>query len=95
MRLKNDKLIKQRVHKEKQPDTGTMLTFNYYFINYKLFVNVVRYKLDHIRKKIESDEKQAKNRPSFLCTQCANKYSDLEVDRLIDMSDGVTEVYLL
>ncbi|KXJ21248.1 General transcription factor IIE subunit 1 [Exaiptasia diaphana] len=89
MRLKNDKLIKQRVHKEKQPDTGTMLTFNYYFINYKLFVNVVRYKLDHIRKKIESDEKQAKNRPSFLCTQCANKYSDLEVDRLIDMMTGL------
>lgn len=89
VRLKNDKLIKQRVHKEKQPDTGTMLTFNYYFINYKLFVNVVRYKLDHIRKKIESDEKQAKNRPSFLCTQCASKYSDLEVNRLLDFASGL------
>lgn len=88
IRLKNDKLIKQRVHKEKHQETGTMLTFNYYFINYKLFVNVVNYKLDHIRKKIESDEKQAKNRPSFLCTQCKNKYSDLEVDRLIDMMTG-------
>ena len=88
-RLKNDKLVKQRVHKEKQSDTGTAQTFNYYFINYKLFVNVVRYKLDHIRKKIESDEKQAKNRPSFLCTQCSNKYSDLEVDRLIDMMTGM------
>ncbi|XP_031556886.1 general transcription factor IIE subunit 1-like [Actinia tenebrosa] len=89
-RLKNDKLIKQRIHKEKQTEPGsTPITFNYYFINYKLFVNVVRYKLDHIRKKIESDEKQAKNRPSFLCTECKRKYSDLEVDRLIDMMSGL------
>lgn len=88
--LKNDKLIKQRIHKEKQTEPGTTpITFNYYFINYKLFVNVVRYKLDHIRKKIESDEKQAKNRPSFLCTECKRKYSDLEVDRLIDMMSGL------
>lgn len=88
MRLKSDKLIKQRIHKEKQPENGTTLTFNYYFINYKLFVNVVKYKLDHIRKKIESDEKQAKNRPSFLCSACHNRYSDLEVDRLLDMETG-------
>lgn len=84
VRLKNEKLIKQRVHKEKNPETGALISFNYYFINYKVFVNVVKYKLDHVRKKIESEEKQAKNRPSFVCTQCEKKYSDLEVDRLLD-----------
>lgn len=84
VRLKNEKLIKQRVYKEKNPETGATLSFNYYFINYKVFVNVVKYKLDHVRKKIESEEKQAKNRPSFVCSQCQKKYSDLEVDRLID-----------
>ena len=88
MRLKSDKLIKQRIHKEKQPENGTTLTFNYYFINYKLFVNVVKYKLDHIRKKIESEEKQAKNRPSFLCSECKSRFSDLELDRLCDMETG-------
>lgn len=85
VRLKNEKLIKQRVYKEKNPETGTTLSFNYYFINYKVFVNVVKYKLDHVRKKIESEEKQAKNRPSFVCSQCEKKYSDLEVDRLLDL----------
>ena len=88
VRLKNEKLIKQRVHKEKNPETGVTLSFNYYFINYKVFVNVVKYKLDHVRKKIESEEKQAKNRPSFVCTQCEKKYSDLEVDRLLDLETG-------
>ena len=88
-RLRADKLVKQRVHKEKQPDTGNFNVYNFYFINYKIFVNVVKYKLDHIRKKLESDEQQAKNRPSFTCTLCENKYSDLEVDRLLDMATGM------
>ena len=88
VRLKNEKLIKQRAHKEKNPETGATLNFNYYFINYKVFVNMVKYKLDHVRKKIESEEKQAKNRPSFVCSQCEKKYSDLEVDRLLDLETG-------
>lgn len=88
VRLKLDQLVKQRVHKEKQPETGTFSVYNFYFINYKVFVNVVRYKLDHIRKRLEKDEQQARNRPSFSCSLCENKYSDLEVDRLLDMATG-------
>ena len=87
-RLKNDKLVKQRVYKGKQADTGATITFNYFFIDYKLFVNVVKYKLDHIRNKIEHDEREATNRPSFVCTQCNKRYSDLEIDRLLDPSSG-------
>ena len=89
VRLKIDKLVKQRVVKEKQPDTGTFSVYNFYFINFKVFVNVIKYKLDHIRKKLESEEQQARNRPSFSCTLCENKYSDLEVDRLIDLTTGL------
>ena len=87
-RLKNDKLVKQRVYKTKQADTGATITFNYFFIDYKLFVNVVKYKLHHIRNKIEHDEREATNRPSFVCTQCDKRYSDLEIDRLFDPSSG-------
>lgn len=88
-KLKNDKLVKQRVVKEKQQDTGNLNIYNFYFINYKLFVNVVKYKLDHIRKKLENEEQQARNRPCFQCQQCQKNYSDLEVDRLIDMETGL------
>jgi len=88
-RLKNDKLVKQRQIKEKQPDTSNFNVFNFYFINYKLFVNVVKYKLDHIRRKLENEEQQARNRPSFQCLQCSKHYSDLEVDRLIDFESGL------
>lgn len=87
-KLKNDKLIKQRQIKEKQPDTSNFNVYNFYFINYKLFVNVVKYKLDHIRRKLENEEQQARNRPSFQCLQCHKHYSDLEVDRLLDFQTG-------
>lgn len=83
-RLKNDKLVKQRQIKEKQVDTANFNVYNFYFINYKLFVNVVKYKLDHIRRKLETEEQQAQNRPSFQCLQCSKHFSDLEVDRLMD-----------
>ena len=87
-RLKNDKLVKQRVIKEKQQDTGNFNIYNFYFINYKIFVNVVKYKLDHVRRKLETEEQQVRNRPSFQCQDCEKHYSDLEVDRLIDFETG-------
>lgn len=31
---------------------------HYYYINYKQFVNAVKYKLDQMRKKIELEEKR-------------------------------------
>jgi len=88
-RLKNDKLVKQRQIKEKQQDSSNFNIYNFYFINYKLFVNVVKYKLDHIRRKLENEEQQARNRPSFICLHCHKHYSDLEVDRLLDFQTGM------
>lgn len=31
---------------------------HYYYINYKQFVNVVKYRLDHMRRKLEMEEKK-------------------------------------
>ena len=35
---------------------------NCYFINYKIFVNIVKYKLDMMRKKMEVEERDATSR---------------------------------
>lgn len=42
------------------PDTEKthMRLVTYWYINYKQFVNVVKYKLDQMRKKIESEQKK-------------------------------------
>ena len=48
--LKSDKFIKSKVRIETSTD-GKQSHHSYYFINYSSFVNVVKYKLDHMRKK--------------------------------------------
>merc|ERR1719334_2497285 len=44
----------------REDDVSALLKFdkkNCYFINYRTFVNVVKYKLDHMRKKMETSER--------------------------------------
>jgi len=57
---------------------------NCYYINFKVFVNIVKYKLDLMRKKMETSERDATSRSSFRCTQCTKTFTDLEADQLFD-----------
>ncbi|NXA15474.1 T2EA factor, partial [Sapayoa aenigma] len=81
--LKADKLVKVRMRVETGP-SGKSTRHNYYYINYKVLVNVVKYKLDHIRRKIEADEQDSATRSSFICPSCSSTYTDLEVNQLFD-----------
>ncbi|XP_077297770.1 transcription factor IIEalpha [Arctopsyche grandis] len=81
--LKNDKFIQVRLKMETGPD-GKAQKVNYYFINYKTFVNVVKYKLDLMRKRMETEERDATSRASFKCLSCGKTFTDLEADQLFD-----------
>ncbi|XP_055855962.1 general transcription factor IIE subunit 1 [Episyrphus balteatus] len=81
--LRNDKFIQIRLKMETGPD-GKAQKVNYYFINYKTFVNVVKYKLDLMRKRMETEERDATSRASFKCTNCNKTFTDLEADQLFD-----------
>lgn len=85
--LKNDKFIQARLKMETGPD-GKAHKVNYYFINYKVFVNVIKYKLDMMRKRLETEERDATSRANFKCTNCCKTFTDLEVDQLIDLTTG-------
>ncbi len=85
--LKSDKLIKIKLRMETGVD-GKASRQNYYYINYKAFVNVVKYKLDHMRKKIELEERDLTSRASFVCNDCQNTFTDLEVHQLFDATTG-------
>ncbi|GAB1604770.1 general transcription factor IIE subunit 1-like [Argonauta hians] len=86
--LKMDKIVKVRMRVETDAD-GHTTRHNYYFINYKVFVNVVKYKLDHVRRKIEAAERQNTSRSSFKCLQCEKTYTDLEAGQLLDPYTGM------
>ncbi|PKU36081.1 general transcription factor iie subunit 1 [Limosa lapponica baueri] len=85
--LKGDKFIKCRMRVETAPD-GKTTRHNYYFINYRLLVNVVKYKLDHMRRRIETDERDSTNRASFKCPICFSTFTDLEANQLFDPRTG-------
>ncbi|RWS22029.1 General transcription factor IIE subunit 1-like protein [Leptotrombidium deliense] len=83
--LKNDKILKSKLKMETGAD-GKTTRQNYYFINYRAFVNVVKYKLDHMRRKIETEERDNTSRASFVCTVCKKTFTDLEADQLCDLT---------
>ncbi|NXS17258.1 T2EA factor, partial [Mystacornis crossleyi] len=85
--LKADKLVKLRMQVETGPN-GKSTRHNYYYINYKVLVDVVKYKLDHVRRKIEADERDSTTRSSFKCPSCSSTYTDLEVNQLFDVFTG-------
>lgn len=85
--LKNDKFLMVRLKMETGPD-GKAAKVNYYFINYKTFVNVVKYKLDLMRKRMETEERDATSRASFKCQSCTKTFTDLEADQLFDFTTG-------
>lgn len=62
--LKNEKFLKSRMRVETDEE-GRTTRHSYYFISYNVFVNVVKYKLDHIRKKIELEERTTSSRANF------------------------------
>lgn len=85
--LKNDKFIRVKLKMETGLD-GKATRQNYYYINYKIFVNVVKYKLDHMRRKIELEERDSTSRSSFKCPACLKTFTDLEVNELFDVASG-------
>ncbi|XP_060092781.1 general transcription factor IIE subunit 1 [Heteronotia binoei] len=86
--LKGDKFIKCRMRVETASD-GKTTRHNYYFINYRLLVNVIKYKLDHMRRRIETDERDSTNRASFRCPVCFSTFTDLEANQLFDPMTGL------
>ncbi|KAK9537398.1 hypothetical protein VZT92_005021 [Zoarces viviparus] len=85
--LKADKFVKCRMRVETAHD-GKTTRHNYYFINYRVLVNVVKYKLDHMRRRIETDERDSTNRASFRCPCCFSTFTDLEANQLFEPMTG-------
>ena len=54
--------------------------FSFKIFDFQSFVNVVKYKLLMMRKKLETEERNATSRASFKCTNCLKTYTDLEVN---------------
>ncbi|XP_055334664.1 general transcription factor IIE subunit 1-like [Paramacrobiotus metropolitanus] len=81
--LKADQIVKTKMGVETGED-GQSSRCNYYFIEYPSLLNMVKYKLELVRKKVETQERNTANRASFKCKDCEKTFSDLEVNQLLD-----------
>uniref|UniRef100_A0A6G1SIW0 General transcription factor IIE subunit 1 n=1 Tax=Aceria tosichella TaxID=561515 RepID=A0A6G1SIW0_9ACAR len=97
--MRQDKFINFRMMMETDDD-GKSTRRNYYSINYRMFVNVVKYKIDHVRRKLETEERDLTSRASFICQSCSKTFTDLEIGQIFDPNrlqfrcsycDGVVE----
>jgi len=54
-----------------------------YYIDYQIFANVIRYRIDLMVKAISSAERIEFNEVFFQCPTCSNRYSSLEAQKLL------------
>ncbi|PAV64860.1 hypothetical protein WR25_00863 [Diploscapter pachys] len=85
--LKAEKLIKDRMITQKN-EQGRNMTILFYFINYRAILNVVKYKIDHMRLKLETKEKDDTQKAHYKCEKCKSIYDDMEIDKIIDIATG-------
>lgn len=81
--MRQDKFINVRLIMETDED-GKSTRRNYYSINYRMFVNVVKYKLEHMRRKLETEQRDLTSRASFICQSCRKTFTDLEIGQIFD-----------
>ena len=67
--LKADKFVVMKLKIETRED-GKAVKMNCWFINYIIYVNIVKYKLDNMRKKMETEERDTSSRAK--CVSCGN-----------------------
>ncbi|KAG1716834.1 hypothetical protein ID866_356 [Astraeus odoratus] len=61
----------------------------YYYIDYKHFCDVVKWRVAEMRRIIDSSLRNELDNKGYLCPQCGKSYTPLEVDKLMNWSRGV------
>lgn len=81
--LKHDKFVKERLVSEGQESRARKVS--YFHINYRSMINVVKYKIDHMRQRLEVKDKNEVQRGSYRCMGCRYHYDAMEMDKIFDM----------
>lgn len=61
----------------------------YYYIDYEHFCNVVKWRIAKMRQIIDSGLRNELDNKGYICPQCKQSYSPLEVDKLMDFTQGI------
>ncbi|PFH49896.1 hypothetical protein AMATHDRAFT_62164 [Amanita thiersii Skay4041] len=87
--LANDCLVKVYRQNELKEGAQRSVGKQYYYIDYQHFCNVVKWRIAKMRHIIDSTLRNELDNKGYICPQCKQSYSPLEVDRLMDFSRGI------
>lgn len=62
---------------------------SYYWIDYRMFTNVVKWHIAVMRKDIDSKLRQQLEQRGYKCPRCQRVYETIQADMLLDMSTGI------
>eukprot|EP01103_Thecamoeba_quadrilineata_P010315 TRINITY_DN2188_c0_g1_i1.p1 TRINITY_DN2188_c0_g1~~TRINITY_DN2188_c0_g1_i1.p1 ORF type:complete len:414 (+),score=80.27 TRINITY_DN2188_c0_g1_i1:43-1284(+) len=85
--LQSDRLIRSESRHEPKSTGGNSQQHMFWYIDYKQFIDVVKYRLCMMHRLIERELGQEKNM-QFTCESCQIRYSALESINLLDKKTG-------
>lgn len=87
--LSNDSLV--RIYRQNELKEGAQRAVGkqYYYIDYAHFCNVVKWRIAKMRHKIDSTLRNELDNKGYICTQCKQSYTPLDVDKLMDFTQGI------
>ncbi|KAG1870003.1 TFIIE alpha subunit-domain-containing protein [Suillus subluteus] len=87
--LGNDRLVQVYRQNELKEGAQRSVGRQYYYIDYKHFCDVVKWRIAEMRRIIDSGLRNELDNKGYICPQCSKSYAPLEVDKLIDFSRGI------
>ncbi|KDR80156.1 hypothetical protein GALMADRAFT_242417 [Galerina marginata CBS 339.88] len=87
--LSNDSLVKIYRQNELKEGAQRSVGKQYYYIDYEHFCNVVKWRIAKMRFIIDSTLRNELDNKGYICPQCKQSYSPLEVDKLMDHAQGI------
>lgn len=86
--LSNDCLVKIYRQNELKEGAQRSVGRQYYYIDYEYFCNVVKWRIAKMRNIIDSSLRNELDNKGYICNQCKQSYSPLDVDKLMDFASG-------
>ncbi|KZV86122.1 hypothetical protein EXIGLDRAFT_840977 [Exidia glandulosa HHB12029] len=84
--LCNHRLVSKYQQNEQKEGGFRAVARSYYFIDYKSFCNVVKWRISQMRRDIDNKLRNELDNKGYICPQCSKCYTPLEADQLLDMS---------
>ncbi|KAH7099650.1 hypothetical protein BKA62DRAFT_281947 [Auriculariales sp. MPI-PUGE-AT-0066] len=83
--LVNRRLVSRFQQNEQKENKLRAVATSYYWIDYRMFANVVKWHISAMRKSIDHKLRNELENKGYLCPQCKRVYKTIEADQLFDM----------